>query len=512
MADLTNLIAAGPPRWDTDYFSRILDQTQRGRDDEFTQRNRDLWKNGVPMKGEEPDWGRAMMELMRAGGAGSVQNAVGLSGLQTLNEPSLLGPSGQQSGGGGLGGDAKAIASIESAGSGDYSAQGPVTKTGDRAHGKYGVMGVNVGPWTQEVTGRAMTPEEFRQNPQVQDAVFKQKFGEYTQKTGSPQKAALMWFTGGAGPDALRKQDQLGTTGAGYLQKFVQNGGGGAAPQSNLMSGFVPPRWVGRELELARGLLRQEERLDARKPGSGKAAGEAARAIIRSFEQNAEEERKRESTRQKEGGERETKAFESLLPRAEKSKEDADKAAQNIRAIHESRALIDQGIFSGADAEIKLGMSKIAATLGIPSDKAANTEAFMTAAGQQVVSIIGAFGSGSGISSTDREYAAKMAAGNVKLEEKALRFIMDMNEKVARAKIGRHNQLIGKFGKASKTFKGEVESTYGVDDPGTYKAPQKQAKGTQDDPIKGIKTPEEAMALGKGKWFVRPNGSLGIVQ
>lgn len=510
MADaLDLLIARGPPQSNFDPSSWI-DAYQQGKDYKQKNLDRDLFKGGLPQRpGGGTDWGKAMERVLQTGGTPAIPNAVGLSGLEVMNEPSLLGPSGQQSGGGGLGGDANAVASIES--SNRYDALGPVTKTGDQAHGKYGVMGVNVGPWTKEVFGREMSKQEFLQSPQVQDAVFKHKFGQYTQQTGSPQKAALMWFTGRDDPGALKLKDQLGTTGAGYLQKFAQNGGGGGqAPQNNLMSGFVPPRWAGREGELASALLRQEERLDARKPGSGKAAGEAGRAILRNLEQNAEEERKRESTRQKEGLDRESKAFESLLPRAEKSKEDADKAAQNIRAIHESRAFIDQGIFSGADAEIKLGMSKIAATLGIPSDKAANTEAFMTAAGQQVVSIIGAFGSGSGISSTDREYAAKMAAGNVKFEEKALRFIMDMNEKVARAKIGRHNQLIGKFGKASKTFKGEVESTYGVDDPGTYKAPQKQGKGEQGAPMEGAqKAPD-------GNWYVpdpkRPGKYLMVKQ
>lgn len=495
MADLTNLIAAGPPAYDLN-LAGFFDAMRKGKDAEFTDRNRDLFKNGLPQReGGGTDWGKAMESILRAGGAQGVQNAVGLSGLEALNEPSLLGPSGQQSGAqqGGGGAD-NAIASIESGGR--YDALGPVTKSGARAVGKYQVLEPNIGPWTKEVTGRAMTPEEFRQNPQVQDAVFKHKFGQYIQQTGSPRKAALMWFTGRDDPGALKLQDQNGMTGARYEQKFVQNGGAGQAPQSNLMSGFVPPRWAGREGELASALLRQEERLDARKPGSGRAAGEAGRAILRNLEQNAEEERKRESTRQKEGLDRESKGFESLLPRADKSKEAADKAAQNIRAIHESRQLIDQGIFAGTDAEIQLGLSKIGAVLGIPSEKAANTEAFMTAAGQQVVSIIGAFGSGSGISSTDREYAAKMAAGNIKFEEKALRFIMDMNEKVARASIGRHNQLIGKFGKASKTFRGEVESTYGVDDPGTYTAPQKKAKGEQGAPVEGAKKAPD------GNWYV----------
>jgi hypothetical protein len=64
-------------------------------------------------------------------------------------------------GGGGSGGDAASrIAGIESGGK--YDAVGPVANAqGQRAYGKYQVMDFNVGPWTQEVLGRPMTPQEF---------------------------------------------------------------------------------------------------------------------------------------------------------------------------------------------------------------------------------------------------------------------------------------------------------------------------------------------------------------
>jgi hypothetical protein len=93
------------------------------------------------------------------------------------------------SGGSTLTGDkarsAEAIASIESADwknkpGGQYAALGPQvlhgSYAGDRAYGKYQVMGNNVGPWTKEVLGKAMTPQEFLANPQAQDQVFAAKF------------------------------------------------------------------------------------------------------------------------------------------------------------------------------------------------------------------------------------------------------------------------------------------------------------------------------------------------
>jgi hypothetical protein len=110
-----------------------------------------------------------------------------------------------------------AISAIESGGR--YDALGPVTKLGDRAFGKYQVMGSNVGPWTQQVLGRALTPQEFLAAPEVQDQVFDSIFGGYAAKHG-PAGAASMWFTGR--PHAPNARDVLGTTGQQYVEKFMR--------------------------------------------------------------------------------------------------------------------------------------------------------------------------------------------------------------------------------------------------------------------------------------------------
>jgi hypothetical protein len=101
-----------------------------------------------------------------------------------------------------------AIAKIESGGR--YDLLGPVTRNGDRAHGKYQVMGNNVGPWTQEVLGRAMTPQEFLASPEAQEAVFQAKFGGYVRKHG-PEGAARAWFAGEGGMNDPNRKDILGT-------------------------------------------------------------------------------------------------------------------------------------------------------------------------------------------------------------------------------------------------------------------------------------------------------------
>lgn len=123
----------------------------------------------------------------------------------------------------------RAIASIESDGNGGYSALGPLTKSGDRAYGKYQVMGNNIGPWSQEALGRTLTPQQFLNDPDAQEEVFKQRFGGYVNKYGSPREAASVWFTGRPLAQGGDAQDILGTTGLSYANKFDKAMGGGVS-------------------------------------------------------------------------------------------------------------------------------------------------------------------------------------------------------------------------------------------------------------------------------------------
>ena len=85
------------------------------------------------------------------------------------------------------------IANIESAG-GNYQAVGKETK-GDRAYGKYQIMGKNIPVWTKQWMGKSMTPGEFLGNPEAQDYVFDMVFGGYVKQYGL-EGAARAWFGG----------------------------------------------------------------------------------------------------------------------------------------------------------------------------------------------------------------------------------------------------------------------------------------------------------------------------
>jgi hypothetical protein len=112
---------------------------------------------------------------------------------------------------------AGAISSIESGG--NYREIGPNTGSMGRALGKYQVMSANVGPWSKEILGREVTPQEFISDPKLQDAIFEGKFGQYVEKYG-PDGAARAWFAGEKGMKNPNAKDVLGTSVAEYSRRF----------------------------------------------------------------------------------------------------------------------------------------------------------------------------------------------------------------------------------------------------------------------------------------------------
>ncbi len=144
---------------------------------------------------------------------------------------------------------ADAIASIESAGSGDYRAIGPNTGKG-RAYGRYQVMDFNIGPWTEKYLGVRMTPEEFLNNPAAQDAVFNGEFGSYVEKYGNPQDAASVWFSGRPLSKAGNASDGY-TTVPEYVRRFTNALGSGGGDVRNPL-GSNPPAPQGNALSAVR--------------------------------------------------------------------------------------------------------------------------------------------------------------------------------------------------------------------------------------------------------------------
>lgn len=184
-------------------------------------------------------------------GAMSVQAAVvniggvGLGGSDGLlsNVSRLFSAANSNVAGGlGLPQYAAAIKAIESAGSGGYSALGPVLSNGNQALGAYQIMSSNLPSWSTAALGRSVSRNEFMASPDIQDAIFNHRFGGYLSKYGNAQDAASMWFSGRPLSVAGAAKDVLGTSTTAYVEKFnasLEKLGSTAGATSNSLTGFA---------------------------------------------------------------------------------------------------------------------------------------------------------------------------------------------------------------------------------------------------------------------------------
>lgn len=123
-----------------------------------------------------------------------------------------------------------AIGTIES--DNNYGSLGPPTSSGDRAYGRYQVMGSNVPDWTEKYYGTRLTPSQFLTNQDAQDAVFDGEFGGAVKKYGNPQDAASVWFSGRPLSQAGNASDGYNTV-PQYVAKFNKAlGAGPPSPQT----------------------------------------------------------------------------------------------------------------------------------------------------------------------------------------------------------------------------------------------------------------------------------------
>jgi hypothetical protein len=119
------------------------------------------------------------------------------------------------------------IAGIETGGGrSPYTMMGAITPKGDRAYGKYQVMGANIPEWSQAALGRTLTPQQFLADDKAQDAIFDHRFGNYVNQYGQ-EGAARAWYGGERGMNNLGKTDQHGRLNVlGYGRQYLRNRGG----------------------------------------------------------------------------------------------------------------------------------------------------------------------------------------------------------------------------------------------------------------------------------------------
>ena len=144
------------------------------------------------------------------------------------------------------------------------------------------------------------------------------------------------------------------------------------------------------------------------------------------------------------------KAFENELGKGQaktilEDKAAAQDAAEILRTNQVGRDLLKSGAITGTGANLFVSLNNALAQAGLDfgyADAAANSQAYVAAMGANVGRIIKQFGAGTGLSNADREYAAKIAAGEIALTETALRRILDINDRAANRAIDLHNRNV----------------------------------------------------------------------
>jgi hypothetical protein len=144
------------------------------------------------------------------------------------------------------------------------------------------------------------------------------------------------------------------------------------------------------------------------------------------------------------------KAFEAELGKGQadailKSRTAAEDAATILQTNQVGRDLLNSGAITGAGADFFVGLNQGLKTAGIDfgfADASANSQAYAAAMGQNTAKLIKQFGAGTGLSDGDRKYAEKIAAGQITMDEKAIRRILDINDRAARNVITGHNKKV----------------------------------------------------------------------
>lgn len=115
---------------------------------------------------------------------------------------------------------------------GNYGAVG-VWVNGDRAYGRYQVMGNNIPSWTKKYYGRSLTPSQYLASRAAQDAVVRGVLGGYVKKYGY-RGAASAWYSGNPNLHNSTRSQPGGPSIKGYVDSVMNRaagytGGGSAA-------------------------------------------------------------------------------------------------------------------------------------------------------------------------------------------------------------------------------------------------------------------------------------------
>lgn len=155
--------------------------------------------------------------------------------------------------------------------------------------------------------------------------------------------------------------------------------------------------------------------------------------------------------------------LKQLAKRTEERLGNAEIAAKSFETTREMRDLLDEGIITGFGSEFITSAGSALQQMGFDTgDAVGNTQAYAGAVGKLVANVIRDFGAGTGLSDADREFALSIAAGRTSMTEKALRRLIDINDRASEAQIRFHNKAVDKL---PGSISADVKESYKVSMP-----------------------------------------------
>ena len=127
------------------------------------------------------------------------------------------------------------------------------------------------------------------------------------------------------------------------------------------------------------------------------------------------------------------------------NKTKAEDAAKMLATNKVATNLLDKGMLTGTGANFFTDLNQGLKLGGLDfgyGDAAANSQAYGALMASNTASIIKSFGSGTGLSDADREYALSAAGGKINMDEKAIRKIISINSRAAQNVITKHNKNV----------------------------------------------------------------------
>jgi hypothetical protein len=122
--------------------------------------------------------------------------------------------------------------------------------------------------------------------------------------------------------------------------------------------------------------------------------------------------------------------------------EKAQNARDMVELIDRQTSRLEGGMPTGLAANVELNLRRFGELIGLPYDPAVtNAETFISEAGKIVAEQIKDFGSGTGLSDADREYAQLIAAADIKGQQQSLLNLLKIRRKAMVDTLERFNRV-----------------------------------------------------------------------